>query len=312
MKTISINIPCMNEEENILPLYNGLVKEFEEHLPNYQYQIQFIDNFSTDGTREKIKELCNMDTNVRAIFNVKNFGACSGYYGFLQTDGDCTISIAADFQEPIDLIHKFAAEWEKGACIVCGIKSYEKENKFMSIARTLYYKLLKSTSKINIIERFSGYGLYDQKFVHFLRTLDEPNPYIRTLVAEYGYNISLIPYIQENRKTGKTKNSLFSLFDVAVSSLVSNTKVGVRIASIGGFFGILLSFLLTIIYAAARVIIGNGYHINNAPLALIVLFLSSLQMLVSGILGEYILSVKSMILRKPYVIEQERINFKQE
>lgn len=114
MKKISVLVPCFNEVENVVPLSMAIIKEFEEKLSNYEYELVFIDNFSTDGTREEIEELCNRNDCIKAIFNAKNFGQFnSPFYGMCQTTGDCTIAMCADFQDPVDLIPKFVKEWEK-------------------------------------------------------------------------------------------------------------------------------------------------------------------------------------------------------
>ena len=115
MKTISILVPCFNEEENVIPLSKEIIHVFLNLLQNYNYELVFIDNCSTDKTREILRFMCSENKNIKAIFNAKNFGQFSSpYYGLLQTTGDCTILMAADFQDPVEVIPKFVAEWENG------------------------------------------------------------------------------------------------------------------------------------------------------------------------------------------------------
>ena len=129
MKTISVMIPCYNEVENAELMANSIVNVFNEALPQYDYEIVFIDNCSTDGTRDVIRNLCENNPKIKAIFNVTNFGQFnSPFYGICQTTGDCTISIACDFQEPVTMIPVFVKEWEKGHKIVSGIKTSSKES----------------------------------------------------------------------------------------------------------------------------------------------------------------------------------------
>ena len=170
MKKISITIPCYNEEENVYPLHDALVEMFERDLPNYEYELLYIDNCSSDRTRELLKELGKQDKHVKAILNAKNFGQFnSPYYGIINTDGDCTIPVCADFQDPIDVIPRLVAEWEKGYKIVCAVKSSSKESKIMYFLRTCYYKLIKKMSSVEQIEHFTGFGLYDKSFVQVMR-----------------------------------------------------------------------------------------------------------------------------------------------
>ena len=183
-------IPCYNEEENARPIYEAVRNELQKSCPNYDYEILFIDNKSTDNTRQIIRQICAEDKKVRAIFNSKNFGQFnSPYYGILQTSGDCTITICADFQDPVELIPVFVSEWEKGYKIVCGIKTSSKESKIMYFLRSCYYKAIKKMSSVEQIEHFTGFGLYDKSFVQTLRDLKDPTPFIRGIVAELALSV---------------------------------------------------------------------------------------------------------------------------
>ena len=194
---ISIMIPCYNEVENARPIYEAVRDELETKLPEYDYEILFIDNCSQDGTRDILEAICAENKRVKAIFNAKNFGQFnSPYYGILQTTGDCTITICADFQDPVELIPVFVREWEKGYKIVCGIKTASKENGFVYFLRSCYYKAIKKMSSVEQIEHFTGFGLYDKSFVQVLRDLKDPTPFLRGIVAELGYARKDIEYTQ--------------------------------------------------------------------------------------------------------------------
>ena len=191
MKTISIVIPCYNEEENVEVMADSLRQLFQKELSHYQYEILFIDNDSQDTTREKIRRLCAEDKGIKGIFNAKNFGQFnSPYYGMLQSSGDCTVLMAADFQEPVEMVPKFVKEWENGYKIVAGIKTTSKENKFMYWLRGCYYKMIKRLSDVEQIEQFTGFGLYDARFIQVLRDLDDPTPFLRGIVAELGFTMN--------------------------------------------------------------------------------------------------------------------------
>ena len=231
MKTISVVIPCFNEEENVVPISEAVIEIFNKELPDYDYEIIFIDNDSQDKTRELLRELCGKNPKIKAIFNAKNFGQFkSPYYGLLQVTGDCGILVAADFQDPVEMIPKFVKEWEKGYKIVSGIKTSSKENKIMYFLRTCYYKMIKKLSDVEQIEHFTGFGLYDKKFIQVLRDLDDPTPFLRGIVAELGYRRKDIPYEQPKRKAGKSSNNFYRLYDAAMLSITSYTKAGLRLA----------------------------------------------------------------------------------
>lgn len=309
MKKISIMVPCYNEEENVVPMSEALVAQMEQ-LPQYDYEILFIDNCSQDNTRPLLREICAKNPKIRAIFNSKNFGQFnSPYYGICQTTGDCTLCVCCDFQDPIEMIPKLIAEWEEGYKIVIGVKTSSKESKFMYFLRSIYYKMIRKLSKVEQIEHFTGFGLYDKSFVDVLRDLDDPTPFLRGIVAELGPKIKRVEYEQAQRRAGKTSNNFFSLYDAAMLSFTSYTKFGLRFAS---FLGILLSVLGVIGEIVALVFrIVNPFLFSTATLATVmaIFIVGGLQLFFIGFLGEYIMAMNTRIMKRPLVIEEERINF---
>lgn len=312
MKKISIVVPCYNEEENVQPLSEAIVAELEK-LNKYDYELIFIDNCSTDTTRDKILQICEKNNKIKAIFNTKNFGQFnSPYYGLLQSTGDCTILIYADFQEPVNMIPKFVEEWENGYKIVIGIKNKSKENKIMYFLRSCYYKLIRKISDVEQIEHFNGFGLYDKKFINVLRNLDDPTPFLRGIVAELGYKRKEIPYTQEKRRAGKTHNNFYRLYDAAMLSFTSYTKIGLRLGTFLGGIVAVCSFIIGIIYLILKLIYWDRFPAGTAPILIGIFFLSALQIFFIGFLGEYILSINTRVMKRPLVIEEKRINFEDE
>lgn len=313
MAKVSILIPCYNEEENVIPMGRAVAETIEKELPGYDYEIMFIDNDSQDRTREFLRELCKENQKIKAIFNVRNFGQCnSPYYGMCQTSGDCTIVMCCDFQDPVEMIPKFVEEWEKGYKIVCGIKTSSKENKIMRFLRTCYYKMIKKMSDVDQIEHFTGFGLYDRSFLEVLKNLEDPTPFLRGIVAELGFRRKDIPYEQQKRAAGKTHNNWATLYDVAMLSFTSYTKVGLRIATIIGFILSGISLLIAFAYLIMKLIHWERFGAGTIPVLLAVCILGSVQIFFIGLLGEYILSINKRIMKRPLVIEEERINFLEE
>lgn len=313
MKKISVLIPCYNEEENVIPLSRAIVEQFNKYLSSYDYEIIFIDNDSADSTREKLIEICSENKKIKAIFNAKNFGQFnSPYYGVLQTTGDCTISMCADFQDPVELIPRLVHEWEKGYKIVCPIKTQSKENPVMRFLRSCYYKLIKKMSDVEQIEHFTGTGLYDRSFVEVLRKLDDPTPFLRGIVAEMGFKRKEIPYEQQQRRAGRTSNNWYRLYDAAMLSFTSYTKVGMRICTISGFFIAMVSFIIAFVYLILKLVYWDNFAMGNAPILIGVFVLGGLQLFFIGLLGEYIMSINTRVMKRPLVIEEKRINFDDE
>ncbi|KEZ91596.1 MULTISPECIES: glycosyltransferase family 2 protein [Clostridia] len=310
MKTISIVVPCYNEEENINALYQAIDHIFNTELPKYTYELIFIDNDSKDRTREIIRGLCDEDKRVKGIFNAKNFGQFnSPYYAMLQSTGDCTILMAADFQDPVEMIPKYVKEWEKGYKIVIGIKKSSKENKIMYWLRSCYYKTIKKLSDVEQIEHFTGFGLYDQKFIKVLQELDDPTPFLRGIVAELGFRRREIPYEQPKRRAGKTSNNFYRLYDAAMLSVTSYTKVGLRLATIFGSICSFASMMVALIYLIMKLVYWDRFPAGMAPLLIGMCFLGSVQIFFIGLVGEYVLSINARVMKRPLVIEEERINF---
>lgn len=312
MKKISVMIPCFNEEENVRQICFAVKQILETELSGYDYEIVFIDNASTDRTREYIRELCSGNEKVKAIFNAKNFGQFnSPYYGMCQTTGDCTITMCCDFQDPVEMLPKLVREWESGYKIVCAIKTTSKENKIMRLMRTCYYKMIQKMSEVDQIEHFTGFGLYDKSFIQVLRELDDPTPFLRGIVAELGYRRKDLPYEQQQRRAGKTHNNWYTLYDAAMLSFTSYTKSGLRMATLLGFCAAALSMVMAAAYLILKLIYWERFAAGMTPLLLAVLFLGAVQLFFIGFLGEYVLSINKRIMRRPLVIEEERLNFEE-
>ena len=313
MKKISVLIPCYNEAENVGPISRAVTEILEKELPQYDYELVFIDNDSTDGTRDIIRGLCADNPRIKAILNARNFGQFnSPYYGMLQVTGDCVIEMVADFQDPVEMIPKYIHEWEKGYKIVIGIKTSSKENRLMYWLRSCYYKTIKKLSDVEQIEHFTGSGLYDREFIEVLRNLDDPTPFLRGIVAELGYRRKEIPYEQPRRRAGKTHNNFYRLYDAAMPSVTSYTKAGLRLATIFGSICAVVSMLIAMVYLVMKLIWWDRFPAGMAPMLIGMLFLGSVQLFFIGFLGEYIMSIDQRVMKRPLVIEEERINFNEE
>lgn len=227
----------------------------------------------------------------------------------INTSGDCTITICADFQDPVEMIPRFVSEWEKGYKIVIGKKTRSEENRLVYFLRGCYYKLIKKMSNVEQIEQFTGFGLYDKSFIQVLRDLQDPTPFIRGIVAELGPERKEIEYTQPQRRAGKTHNNFFSLFDAAMLSFTSYTKVGMRIAEFVGFGVAALSFLIGLFYLVAKLIYWNSFTAGYAPMMIAIFFMGGIQLAFMGFLGEYVLTINERVKRRPLVVEECRLNF---
>ena len=306
-KVISIMIPCYNEVENVELMTKSIINVMTEALPQYDYEIVIIDNASTDGTRNVIEKICENNKKIKAIFNVTNFGQFnSPFYGMCQCSGDCVIPICCDFQDPVELIPVFVEKWEQGHKIVSGIKTSSRESGIMYFLRTCYYKLIKNMSDVKMIEHFTGFGLYDKTFIALLKKLNDPIPFVRGIVAEYGagFNMIEVEYEQQQRRAGKTHNNFYSLYDAAMLSITSYTKIGLRLATFLGFVCSAISVIIAIMYTIMKLVNWDSFQAGTAPLTIGVFLIGGIQLFFIGLIGEYILNINTRVIHRPVVVEE--------
>jgi len=311
-KLISVMTPCYNEEENVEALYLAVKKEFER-ISRYDYEHIFIDNNSKDKTQEILERLAKADKNVKVIFNTRNFGQfLSPYYGLLQANGDAVISMACDFQDPPNMIERFLEKWEQGYKIAIGVKSSSKESKLMFAIRTAYYSLLRSISETELVDNYTGFGLYDKEIIRILREIDEPLPFLRGLICEIGFEKALIHFDQPRRTRGITKNNFFTLYDAAMLGITSHSRIPLRIATMLGFLIAILSICIAAVYFVLKIIMWDNFLLGQAPNVIGLFFFGAVQLFFIGMLGEYIGTILIKVNKRPLVIERKRINFEKE
>lgn len=311
MSLLSIVIPTYNEESNIEPFCNAVVDQLNNFLPEYDYELIIIDNDSKDKTRSILQSLCQKDEKIKAIFNTRNFNAFnSTVYGLYQAKGDCAIMMCSDFQDPVELIPQFVKEWENGNKVVCGIKTKTKDkNKLLFYFRSLYYRLIRKMSDVNLIDHFTGFGLYDKSVLDILRNINDPLPSLRGMIAELGFKHKDIYFIQQPRRAGKSSFNFYRLYDAAMFNFTTYTKIGLRIATFAGFILSIISILIALVYFVLKLFHWDWFLAGMTPVLLGVFFFGSVQLFFIGLLGEYIMNINSRLLNRPIIVEEDRINF---
>ena len=309
LKRISIVTACFNEEENVAELYEQVKAVFVD-LPQYEYEHIFIDNASQDRTVAILKEIAQKDRFVKIIVNTRNFGHIrSPYHALMQARGDAVISIVADLQDPPLMIKEFVRKWEEGYKIVIGAKTKSEESPLFFAIRKTYYNLIGRLSEVELIKNFTGFGLYDQKVIETLRGIEDPYPYFRGLICDIGFSRAVIEYVQPARKRGFTKNNFYVLYDMAMLGITNHSKIPLRLATMTGFVVALLSLLVALGYFGYKLIFWDNFQVGMAPLVIGLFFFSAVQLFFIGIIGEYIGAIHTQVLKRPLVIEKERINF---
>jgi glycosyltransferase involved in cell wall biosynthesis len=308
-KLITIVTPCYNEELNVRELHRRVLA-MAANLPEYRFEHLFIDNASKDGTVAVLREMATEDPTVKVIVNARNFGPDrSGMHAFLQAEGDAVGCVAADMQDPPELFVEMIREWEKDFPIVAAIKNSSDESGLMYRVRTAYYRLVARLTNVEVLEHFTGFGLYDRSVVEQIRTnFRDPYPYFRGMIAELGLPISRVFYNQKRRERGITKNNFYTLYDLAMLGITNLSKVPLRLVIGCGFISAAASFFLGMVYLAYKLVFWNSFSVGVAPVVLGLFFLGSIQLIALGIIGEYVGSIHTFVLNRPLVTEKERIN----
>jgi glycosyltransferase involved in cell wall biosynthesis len=309
MAFISVVAPCYNEEANIAELYRRLKDVFAQ-LPQHYFEIIFIDNCSEDHTVARIKEIAAQDPQVKLIVNARNFGHVrSPVYGMMQAYGDAVILMATDLQDPPELLLDFVKQWEEGYRIVVAVKDGVEESKLFHALRGFYYRFLASISEGEVIEHFTGFGLYDQSVINVLRETNEPYPYLRGIITELGFKIAKVPFFKPMRKRGLSKNNLYTLYDMAMLGITSHSRLPLRFAIFAGFGFGFIGMLLALFYLVLKLLYWQAFSMGQAPMLIGLLMFCSIQLFFIGLLGEYILAINARTQKRPLVIESERVNF---
>ncbi len=314
MKKISVTVPCYEEENSLRQAWKRLTDIFENELSQYDYEIIFVDDYSPDGTRNVIRELCKEDpTHVKGVFNARNFGFNRNVFAtLLYGTGDATFLLFGDLQDPPEILPKFVEQWEHGHKVVVGQKTSSKESRMMYSLRTVYYNLIGKLADTQQIQHFSGFGLYDKAFVDVMRQIDDPNPYLKGLVSEFGMDVFVVQYEQCESLRGKSGFNFMKYYDVAMLGITSYTKILMRIAT---FFGTILgvfSLALSTYILFRKLTNWDSYPYGTAAILIGVFSLGAALLFFVGILGEYVLSINTRSLRRPLVVVGEKINFSEE
>lgn len=310
MKTISIVSPCYNEEDNVTQCYEAIQALFANELPGYGVEHVFVDNASTDRTVEILKGIAAKDPNVKIVVNARNFGVYrSTFNGLRYATGDATIvMMPVDLQDPPEMIPEFVRLWEQGYEVVAGARSTREEGLVMRSARKLFYRIVNFLSDFEIAPDVGEFQLLDRKVMAALLSHKDQYPYIRGIIASLGFKRIIIHYTWKERQRGKTKHNYLQLVDQALNGIFAFTRAPMRFCTIVGglisVLSILFSFLSVILYFVAPDVAPRG----TTTIITALFFLSGVQLLFIGMLGEYVTTIHNQVRGGPMVIESERVN----
>ena len=306
---VSVVTPCYNEEANVDELCARIRAVFDQ-LPEYRFEHILIDNHSTDQTVARIKALALADRRIKLIVNMRNFGHIrSPQHAVLEARGDVVIGLASDLQDPPELIPEFLAKWRQGFLVVAGVKAKSEDSFMMRRVRSAYYRFLRQISEVPVIKDFTGFGLYDRRVVEEIRKLNDPYPYFRGMLSELGFPVAEVPFVKPARARGITSNNFLTLYDNAMLGITTHSRAPIRLATMAGFLLSGLSLLISVGYLILKLLFWDRFVLGAAPILIGIFFFASVQLFFIGLIGEYIGAIHTQVLRRPLVIELERVNF---
>ncbi len=301
-KLISVIIPIFNEYHTISIFINKLSKIISS-IKKYNFEIIFINDGSSDKSLDLLLNLKKKFKNIVIIDFSRNFGKESALTaGIDLSKGQAVIPIDVDLQDPPELITKMIKKWETGSLIVAAKRINRKnDNFFKRNSANFFYYLMNLLSNVNISKNVGDFRIMDRVVVDDIKKLNEKNRFMKGLFAWPGYNIEYIEYKRERRVAGSTKFNFFKLTRLAIEGLTSFSTAPLKIISLFGFFGIICSFVLSLIIIYQRLFteyLVSGY----AFLAIIILFFGSVQIFFFGIVGEYIGKIYFEVKNRPHYL----------
>jgi len=313
-KLISLVTPCYNEEDNVDVCYETVKSIFNDHLKDYDYEHIFCDNNSTDRTGECLARLAAHDPRVKVIFNARNFGPFANLFnGAINTSGDAVVVfLAADLQDPPEIIPDMVRYWEQGIEVVFGVRDTREESAVMAFLRRCYYALVSKWSSIDIPRNAGEFQLVDRKVIESLRQFEDYYPYVRGMIASCGFTKVGIPYTWRRRRRGLSKSTLYQLIDNALNGIISTSNVPIRLCMFIGIAISLMSILSAVLITIHSMVFANTAVPRGIPMLIVfLLFFSGVQLFFLGMLGEYISAIHSQVRHRPLVIERRRLNFQE-
>ena len=310
-KKISIVSPCFNEADNVEACHRAVRALFEGPLSGYECEHIFADNASTDGTPDILRSIAAADPAVKVILNARNYGPFRSMFNALKcATGDAVlVFLAVDLQDPPEKIVDFVRLWETGVEVVAGARVNRQESLALRLCRGIFYQAVNRLSDIDIPVNVGEFQLIDRKVWKAVVEHDDHYPYVRGIIASVGFNRVIVPYTWEARKTGISKNNLPRLIDQALNGIFSFTNVPLRLCTFAGFG--LAALCMLYVFGSVIAYLIDPHMAPRGMMTVIVslFFLSSIQLIFTGILGEYVTSIHSQVRRGPMVVERERINF---
>ncbi|QZD95743.1 glycosyltransferase family 2 protein [Qipengyuania gelatinilytica] len=308
---VSVLVPAFNEEDNVERAYKAIVNTFER-LPDYDYEIIFTDNHSTDRTFAILEGLARQDPRLKVIRFSRNFGyQRSLLCGYKAATGACSIQLDCDLQDPPSLIPEMLKLWRMDHQVVYGIRRSLPDGFVVRQLRRGFYRLISKISDDDLPINVGEYRLCDRRILDELHKVEDTTPYLRGLISSMGFSQIGIEYDRADRVAGESKFPFRSMVSLAVDGLLNHSLLPLRLASFAGITVGLISMIVSFVYILGRVFFGQAWPAGFATTTILLLMSISINAIFMGILGEYIgrLFIQSRTDADPII--ETRLNFRE-
>ena len=306
---ISVIVPVFNEADNVRPLYRRLTAVFEGLKQRYEFEIVFTDNHSDDGTFDALAELAGKDKRIRVFRFSKNFGfQRSILTGYLKARGDAAIQIDCDLQDPPELVANFLEKYEQGHDVVYGIRQTRHEGLLINLMRKAFYWLIDALSEEQLPHQAGDFRLVSRRVINVMNQVDDSHPYLRGMIAGFGFKQTGIPYDRSGRERGKSKFPFLKLMSLALDGILGHSLVPLRVASLTALVMASITFLGLLFYFFGNILFGQKWPAGFATTTILLLLSITLNALFLGVIGEYLGRIYQQVKKKPLTIIEKTIN----
>lgn len=305
---ISICIPVFNEEDNIFPLHKELSEVTDFLSDRYDFEFIFTDNNSEDGTWRKIKLLSLQDSRVKALRFTRNIGFQESIRAnYRHSSGKAVIQIDADLQDPPKLIIDFVSEWEKGFKVVYGTRAQRLEKPIINTFRKIGYRFISRLSDYPIPNDAGDFRLIDREVVNKLISSSTPNPYIRGIIAGYGYPSKAVPYSRRQRLANDSKFPLRKILELGLDGVLNHSSRPLKLSTYFGVFILICSVILSCYYFLLK-IFNQDLPQGLASIHILVSFGIGMNALFLGVIGNYLNRIYVILRNEVRYIIKDSIN----
>jgi dolichol-phosphate mannosyltransferase len=307
-RLVSVVVPALNEEENVKPFYEA-VKGVTDSLGSFEWELLFVDDGSTDDTVARLQALRERDSRIRVVQLSRNFGSYAALKaGFDHARGDAVITISADLQDSPELFTTFVEKWRQGYHIVWGVRAQRDDPWAKKMLAALFYRLIRRLALPGLPEEGMDCGLFDRKVVDAFRSVTDKSTITFMTIYWMGFKQASVPYHRQRRRFGESKWPFRKRMRAAIDVITAFSFLPMRLASYLGLAVSVASFLGAVVVLFNRLVLRIG-EFGWPSLMIVILFLGGVQLIMLGVIGEYLWRISLEVRGRPEYVVMNQIGF---